>query len=151
MDRASVGSPREALVAVLQEDFAHHLRSYPSIEAVLIAANVSAPMVNGRTLNPALVAFLNKSNIKERGFRNSSLKAATAPVIRAALAIAVRQGGEIAAALSFADAKTLYYVLDVDVLSALEDDVPCLTKLITKSDEKRSCHEPPSPVRPLSN
>ena len=50
-------------------------------------------------------------------------------MIRAALAIAVRQGGEVVATLSSATEGNISKFLDVDVLSAPEDDVPCPTKL----------------------
>ena len=123
----------DALTVLLQEDFAHHLRSYPSTEAVLIAANAYTTIPNN-------CPIINEE-LRGKDFRNASL--VDSPAIRAALAIAVRQGGEIAAVLSFASASSIRAVLDVEVLSALEEDVPCLTKLMTDSDIKQNHHQPP--------
>ena len=130
-NRANHLERAHALTVLLQEDFAHHLRSYPSTEAVLIAANACCPN-NCPNINEEL---------RGKDFRNASL--VDSPAIRAALAIAVRQGGEIAAVLSFASASSIRAVLDVEVLSALEEDVPCLTKLMTDSDIKQNRHQPP--------
>eukprot|EP01047_Picozoa_sp_COSAG01_P046526 COSAG01_NODE_4377_length_5085_cov_6.039110_7_plen_386_part_00 len=101
---------------IWQEEFARHLRTHPSVTAVAIAAQ----------------SYYRGDSFAEQERRRiyTNIFFAESPTIRAALAIALRQGGEVAATLGSAKPDDLSKILDLDVLSALEDDVPCLTKLI---------------------